>query len=89
MDKEILYNDVHTIVCSGRMFHECYLRKYRVDSELESCEEVPPEIQLKYAQSLLIKGDKHLHEAIRFYSRNGMCLEAIKLIKSGGVQYDS
>lgn len=87
MDKEILYNDVHRVICGGRMCGECYLKKYKVDNDLEWCEEAPPLIQLKYARSLLIKGDKHLHETIRFYSRNGVCLEAIKLIKSGGVQY--
>lgn len=82
-----LENTISDIICYGHGCGSCYLYKYQKDHRLEWCSEVPIPVQLKYVLDLIADGDKNISSSIRIYSRDPDYLEAINLIKSGGIKY--
>lgn len=85
MIDKFVYACIFNIVCNNRLCSECKIKKYRE----AKCGKVPKSYVLKYAQELYKLGDKELLDSIKYYIGVNEAYDmAIKIICSGGMQYD-
>lgn len=89
MIDKFVYNCILNTVCNSRLCSACKIKKYREANYIAWCDKVPKSYVLKYAQELYKLGDKELLDSIKYYiGVNESYDMAIKIICSGGVQYD-
>lgn len=89
MDKENMQHQLHDVICTGRYCSTCFMKKYKRENNIPRCVNIPVQVQLKYARELFLRRDKYIMNSMRFWDSDGNNTDAIKLIRSGGVQYDS
>lgn len=81
-------DDIREIVCVGRKCAECEVRKYKRLNNVAHCNEVPFKFYLDYARQLYFRRDKAILWMMKEYGKTQQYGKLIKIIRSGGVQYD-
>lgn len=83
-----LQHEVCDIICHNRPCGKCKLYEEKEQRSLTKCADVPLNVQVGYAQLLMVSGDRNIIETMEIYWEKESHIDAIKVICSGGVQYD-